>query len=136
MTSVDEPVNRAVYDLYDRHHEALRSREKQGLLDLYVPQGRYLLRGPTVDITSSGPEPIVDHLLAKLRRIEQLETGLDVYAVGVRGDEAIALVEEWIDDIGEGRRETRLALETLRRTAEDGWRIAGSTSEETSSSLV
>jgi hypothetical protein len=136
VTSVDEPVKRAVYDLYDRHHEALRSGEKQRLLDLYLPQGRFLLHGPTADITSGNPEPIVDHALAKLRRVEQLETGLDVYAVGVRGDEAVALVEEWIDDIGEGRRETRLALETLRRTGEGGWKIAGSTSEETSSSLV
>ncbi len=136
MTNVAYVARRAIYDLYDRYHEALRSSDAGSLLNLYEPTGRYILRGPNGEVNSSAPGPLIDHLLAKIRRVPgAIETGLDVYAVGIRQSGAVALVEEWIDDMESGRRETRLSLETLRLTDENTWRITESTSEETSSSL-
>ncbi|MDQ2741404.1 MAG: hypothetical protein M3Z66_03785 [Chloroflexota bacterium] len=100
------------------------------------PGDRFTLRREHDLIASSEPGPVIDITLSEITTAtKSLDIGLDVYAVVLRGEEAIALVEEWIDDHTGGSRRTRLAIETLSRSESHGWQIARSTAEEARSSL-
>lgn len=127
----------AVYGLYDRYHDALRATDSEALAKLYDPKGEFVLRGEGESHLWTTSTPLVDHLVARVREIAgPFQTGLDVYTVSLRGTEAIALIEEWIDNLELGRRRNRFAIETLRAAGDGSWRITRSISEETSSTLA
>lgn len=127
----------AIYDLYDRHHAALRAGDSRALHDAYAPSGTFSSRDGGDSVIRTDSQLVVSHLIGKVNRVTgPLHTGLDVYAVGLRGNEAVVVLEEWIDDVDRGTRETRFALETVRRSGDGAWRISRSASEETTSKLA
>lgn len=123
-----------IYALYDTFLEALRARDDAALFRCVDEEAHFSVGAADgVSRWEGTGRDALEQLATSLRQLspEAADLGIDVYVISMRSaDEAVVLVERWIDDLDAGRRETTLAVETVR-FATGSWRVWRSASEST-----